>query len=60
VIKLPIIRKLVQVGGSQGVTIPKSWIENIERQTGKKLTELAIEINGVLKIAPIIEKEVAL
>jgi antitoxin component of MazEF toxin-antitoxin module len=57
--KMPIIRKLVQVGGSQGVTIPKSWIENVERQTGQKLTELAIEINGIIKIAPVVIKETA-
>jgi antitoxin component of MazEF toxin-antitoxin module len=57
--KMPIIRKLVQVGGSQGVTIPKGWIEAVERKTGQKLTELALEINGVIKIAPVIEKEVA-
>lgn len=55
---MPIIRKLVQVGGSKAVTIPKSWIDDIERKTGQKLTELAVEINGVIKISPMIEKEV--
>jgi len=54
---MPIIRKVIAIGGSHGITIPKDWLEWIERQTGTKVTEVTIEVNGILKIAPVIEKE---
>ena len=52
---MPIIRKIIPIGGSHGVTIPKDWLEWIERTTGKKIREVTVEVNGVLKIAPILE-----
>lgn len=54
---MPIIRKLLNVGDSQAITIPKSWIAYYERETGQKITELAIEVNRVLTVAPILSKE---
>ena len=58
--KMPIIRKIIPIGGSHGITIPKQWLEWIERTTGQRVTEVTVEINGFLKIAPIIEKEIAI
>jgi len=55
---MPLTRKLIKIGDSRGITIPQSWINYIERKTGKRIIEVAIEVNGVLKISPIIEKEV--
>lgn len=53
----PIIRKIIDVGKtSKGVTLPKSWLENFERETGKKITEVAMEVNGSLTIQPILPK----
>lgn len=53
----PIIRKIIDVGKtSKGVTLPKSWLENFERETGKKITEVAMEVNGNLTIQPILPK----
>ena len=54
---MPIIRKVIHIGGSHGITSPKDWLNWIERETGKKVLEVAIEVNGVLKITPIIAKE---
>ncbi|WNZ29412.1 MAG: hypothetical protein IAX21_00645 [Candidatus Bathyarchaeota archaeon] len=54
---MPIIRKIIPIGGSHGITIPKDWLEWIERTTGKKVTEVTLEVNGILKIAPIIEED---
>jgi antitoxin component of MazEF toxin-antitoxin module len=56
--KMPIIRKIISIGGSQGITIPKQWLEWIERTTGKRVTEVTVEVNDVLRIAPILEKEI--
>jgi hypothetical protein len=53
---LPIVRKLTTVGEARGLTLPKSWIENAEREAGKKIIALALEINGAITIQPIFEK----
>jgi len=54
---MPIIRKIIQVGTSKAVSLPKSWLELIERETGKPVKEVAVEVNGVLTIKPILPKE---
>jgi antitoxin component of MazEF toxin-antitoxin module len=55
--KMPIIRKVIRAGpNSFAVTLPKTWLELLERETGKKITEVALEINGKITIMPIIEK----
>lgn len=53
---MPIIRKIIQVGSSKAVSLPKSWLELIERESGKKIKEVAVEVNGVLTIKPILPK----
>ena len=54
---MPIIRKLIDVGRSKAVTIPKSWLEYSEKEAGKQIEALAMEINKVLTIKPIFAKE---
>jgi len=54
---VPLIQKVIRIGDSRAVTIPKSWLEQIERETGKKVKEVAVEVNGVLTIKPILPKE---
>jgi hypothetical protein len=54
---MPIIRKILPIGGSQAITLPRSWLDWIERETGKRPTEVLIEVNGILKVSPIIEKK---
>jgi hypothetical protein len=55
--KMPLIRKIIEVGTSRAVTIPKDWLEFYEKQFGKPIEEVAIEVNKVLKIMPLIPKE---
>ena len=54
--KLPIIRKVIQVGTSKAVTIPKSWFEYFKKETGVEINEVAIEVDRILKIIPILPK----
>jgi len=56
---MPIIRKVTTVGASRGITLPKSWLEWIERETGQQVREVAIEIDKVLTITPILPKKQA-
>jgi len=54
---MPIIRKIVQVGTSRAVIIPKSWLQFYEKQTGQPVTEVAVEVNKILKIKPILNNK---
>jgi hypothetical protein len=54
---MPLIRKVIEVGTSRAVTIPKDWLDFYEKQFGKPIEEVAIEVNEVLKIMPLIPKE---
>jgi hypothetical protein len=57
VVRLPLIRKVIEVGTSRAVTIPKDWLQFYEKEFGKPIEEVAIEVNKVLKIMPLIPKE---
>jgi antitoxin component of MazEF toxin-antitoxin module len=52
--EMPIIRKIIQVGGSKAVSLPKSWLTYCERQSGQCIKEVSVEVNGKLIISPII------
>ncbi len=51
---MPLIQKIIQVGDSKAITIPKSWLEYYERQTGNSITEVSVEITDRLVILPLI------
>jgi antitoxin component of MazEF toxin-antitoxin module len=51
---MPIIRKIRATGDSSSITLPKSWLDWIERQTGERPKEVTIEVNGVLKVSPVL------
>jgi antitoxin component of MazEF toxin-antitoxin module len=54
-IKTPIIRKVIKAGpNSFAVTLPKTWLDFFERQTGVKVTEVALEVDGKITIEPIL------
>ena len=53
---MPLIQKVIQVGDSRAVTIPKSWLTYYERQSGQCIKEVSLEVNGTLVIRPIIER----
>jgi hypothetical protein len=56
--KIPLIRKIIDIGKtSKGVILPKSWLENFERETGKIIEHVTVEVNGILTIRPIIPKK---
>ena len=49
---LPIIRKVVRVGGSRGVTLPATWLQFLEQERGERLEFVVMEVNGDLLIRP--------
>jgi len=45
-------RKLIKVGNSYAVTLPKAWLDWVEREYGDGF-DLEILSNGVIKIKPV-------
>ncbi len=54
---MPIKRKIVKIGGSNAVFIPKSWLDMIEQEYGY-VEYVTIDVNGHLTIKPILPKRV--
>jgi antitoxin component of MazEF toxin-antitoxin module len=54
---MPLLKKIVVHGGSRGVNLPASWLTLIEKETGQKLREVLMEVNGEITIRPLIEKK---
>jgi hypothetical protein len=54
---MPIIRKILTVGDSKAITIPKSWIASAEENAGKKIIALALEVDRVITLQPIFAKD---
>jgi len=51
---MPIIRKLIRIGRSRAITLPKGWLDYYEQQEGKKVEAVAIEVNRKLTIEPLL------
>jgi len=54
---MPIVRKVIAVGDSRGISLPKSWLDYLEWQTGTRVREVAIEVDGILRVSPIIKTQ---
>jgi len=54
---MPIIRKILNVGDSKAITIPKSWLKSAEENAGKKIIAIALEVDRVITISPVFEKD---
>jgi antitoxin component of MazEF toxin-antitoxin module len=54
---MPLIQKVIQIGDSRAITIPKSWLTYYERQSGNIIKEVSVEVNGKLIIRPIFKGE---
>jgi antitoxin component of MazEF toxin-antitoxin module len=54
---MPIIRKILNVGDSKAITIPKSWIASAEENAGKKIVALALEVDRIITLRPVFAKD---
>lgn len=53
---MPLVRTLIKIGrSSRAVVLPKSWLEYYEEKAGCKIEEVTIEVDGELRIKPIIQ-----
>lgn len=56
---MPILRKIMRVSGSIAVFIPPSWLKLIEKQVGRPVDYVLMNINEKITIEPYIPKEQA-
>jgi hypothetical protein len=54
---MPLQKKLISLGRSRVVSIPKTWLTLAEEKEGKKIIAIAMEVDGCLTLNPIFEKE---
>ena len=59
VIKFPLIRKIIRIGNSQAVSLPASWIHYYEAHSGRKIKEIAMEVDDVITLRPVLEPKKA-
>jgi len=53
---MPIVKKIVEIGGSKAVFLPKSWLEYWEQKCGYKIDRIAMEIDTELRLYPLLPK----
>jgi hypothetical protein len=54
---MPIKRKVCRIGAGYVVFLPKSWIELIEAKEHGRVKAVEMEVNGNIKISPILEAQ---
>ena len=52
---MPIKRKICRIGTGYAIFLPKSWLDLVMERHGP-VREVAIEVDDVLKISPIIRE----
>ena len=56
---MPIIRKIIQVGTSKAIVLPKGWLDWIQRMTGSPPKEVLMTIKDeTIIVEPILKPEV--
>jgi len=54
---MPIIRKIIKIGDSKAITLPKSWLKFFEKKIGFPIEAVAIEVDNQLTVVPYIPKK---
>ncbi len=54
---MPIIRKVIKIGDSKAVTLPKTWLDFFEKEIGEEIGFVTIEVDKKLTIAPYTPKK---
>jgi antitoxin component of MazEF toxin-antitoxin module len=52
---MPLVRKIVKIGSSRGITLPEDWLRWLEIKFGEKPEAVLIEVDEELRIKPIVK-----
>lgn len=55
-IMVPIKRKICKIGTGLAIFLPKSWVDLLREKYGN-IEAVAIEVDEVLKVSPIVKEE---
>ena len=55
---MPLLQKVIRVGTSRMIVLPSSWLKYNEQKLGEEIVEVAIEVNGDLRIKPLTKDEI--
>lgn len=48
---MPLVRKLITVGNSKAVIIPRDWLKYHEEQMGQPVEVMLMEVNNIITLA---------
>jgi antitoxin component of MazEF toxin-antitoxin module len=52
---MPLVRKIVKIGSSRGITLPEDWLRWLEMKLGEKPEAVLIEVDEELRIKPLVK-----
>lgn len=52
---MQLIRTVIKIGNSEGIVIPKLWLESVRQKTGQQVVQVLLDINGSITITPLVE-----
>ena len=55
-IAIPIVKNIIKFGHSRAVILPRGWVRYAEKEQGRELRSVALEVNGIIKISPYFDK----
>ena len=53
---MPIVKNIIKFGRSRAVILPRGWIRYAEKEQGRELRSVTMEVTGVIKISPYFDK----
>jgi antitoxin component of MazEF toxin-antitoxin module len=52
---MPLIRKVVRIGNSKAVFLPKTWLEYYESMLGREVKLVVMEVDEKIEIKPYVK-----
>jgi antitoxin component of MazEF toxin-antitoxin module len=52
---MPLVRKIIRVGTSRGITLPEDWLKWLEMRFGEAPKEVFVEVDEELRIKPVVK-----
>lgn len=54
---MPLLQKVIKVGHSRMIVLPSSWLKYNEQKMGEEIIEVAVEVDGDLRIRPLTKED---
>jgi len=54
---MPLLQKVIKLGHSKVIVLPFAWLKDIEAKNGGEVTEVEVDVDGELRVRPIVKKK---